>query len=176
MTIFLGHATTPNIVAPLLAIVAQSTSATAMIVTGTQVFPANSLRVGDVWRLTAAFVFVHTAAVTPQLAFSLDAFSASFVVTCIPVATAGTYNGEVEAYFTVRTLGSGTSASVARAIHVRCPGLNAANGGSKVDPATVLGFDSTAATQARLGSQMTTAVAGNSLTFSQGFVEQICHG
>jgi uncharacterized transporter YbjL len=137
--------------------------------------PANFLRLGQVWRATAWFTFLHTAAATPTLTAELAvAGSAVISFALTPIATAATYHGKAECVFTVRSAGAAGSLMAAVTI---CPlggATQAADqGGAQVDIAP----DTIDTTQARLIEfrlRMTTGVAGNTLTVSQGYFEKVC--
>jgi hypothetical protein len=135
--------------------------------------PPGSLRVGEVYLLRCAFTFLHTAAATPTLTVELVAGGvvvASAVLTPISVAT--TFSGWAEAYFTVRSIGA--SDTIMPAIHCQAQGLTQANdwGGGVVDVAADTVSDASALLF-QLRMRMTTAVAGNTLTISQGWPERV---
>lgn len=90
-----------------------------------------------------------------------------------PVATAGTYHGKATAEFTIRSVGA--SGTLMGAVQVESHGLTAANAGAapaQVDT-TADTIDTTVAPLVELRARMTTAVASNTLTISQGYAERV---
>ncbi len=136
--------------------------------------PANFLKAGQVWAFRSPFTFLHTAAATPTLTVELAVAGVAIVAAVVtPVATAATFHGLLEAFFTVRAVG--VAGSVCGAVFVRSHGLTLANAGA--DPAQVDttpdAIDTTIARLVELRARMTTAVASNTLTLSQGWVERL---
>lgn len=152
---------------------ASTTNSAANNTIATFTAPADTLLVGDVYRVAGNFTFVDPGATTPTLTFELligGAVVNTVVVT--PVLTAATFHGRVLAEFTVRSVGAG--GTVMTAMHVAGSGLSLAgafSGGSQVDTATDA-VDTTVSRVLELRARMTTAVAGATLTFSQGYWER----
>ncbi len=166
-----------DLVTPQNALVANQavTNATTNIIGATLPNPANFLKVGQVWLLAAPVAFLHTAAVSPTVIFELvyGATVIAAVPTITPVGTAGTFSGIVEGTFTVRTLGAtGTVMGYAEA---RVFGLQTANtwGGGALCQTTATTVDTTATNAIVLRARMGSAVASNTLTFSQGWVQRL---
>lgn len=170
--IILGHRSEPALgIAPLTAL--SQTNSTAGI-TGAQsaALPSGALKQGELYRLWFSWAFVHTAAATPQLQFTLGILGVDLSLTVTPVATAGTFFGECEGVFTVVTVGA--SGTVRRALFVRGYGIQAANqwgGGASVDVANVT-VNQNVSGSLNLRANMVTAVASNTLTLSQGCCER----
>ncbi len=136
--------------------------------------PANFFKLGQVWKLRVHWTYLHTAASTPSLTTELAVAGAAIVVLVVtPVAVAGTYHGAVEAYFTMR--GVGVSGSLMGSVHLQSHALTLASAGA--GPATVnttpTTIDTTIARLVELRMRMTTAVAANTLTLSQGWAERV---
>lgn len=136
--------------------------------------PANFLKVGQVWAFHFPFTFLHTAAATPTLTleFALQGVvQLAQVVT--PVAVAATYHGFCRGYLTVRAVG--VSGSFCPYITLESHGLTlAAAGAAPTNVATVpTTIDTTIARLIELRLRMTTAVASNTLTIPQGWVERL---
>jgi hypothetical protein len=150
-----------------------ASAATTNLVGASFTAPANTLRAGEVYLLRCAFTFLHTAATTPTLTVEL-AIGGTVVASAAltPVAAAATFHGFLEAYFTVRSTGSG--GTVMAAIHCQAQGLTQANdwGGGQVDVAADT-VNTTIARLVELRMRMTTAVAGTTLTISQGWPERV---
>lgn len=136
--------------------------------------PANFLKVGQVWGFFAPFTFLHTAAATPTLTLELSVAGAAIVAAvATPVSTAATFHGLLQGFLTVRAVGA--SGSLCGAVFIRAQGLTLANAAcdvAQVDttPDTV---DLTTAKLIELRARMTTAVASNTLTVPQGWVQRL---
>lgn len=136
--------------------------------------PANFLKVGQVWGFYFPFTFLHTAAATPTLTLELalqGVVQLAQVVT--PVAVAATYHGFCRAYLTIRAIGA--SGNFMPSIHLESHGLTLANAGATPTQvaASPTGIDTTIARLIELRLRMTTAVASNTLTVSQGWVQRL---
>lgn len=134
----------------------------------------NSLAVGQVWKMRMHFTYLHAAATTPTLTFEL-AVAGTAVVAAVatPVATATTFHGWAEAYFTVRSVG--VSGSLMGSVHVGALGLTLANaegGAQQVDTVADV-IDTTQSRLIEFRARMTTAVASNTLTIAQGWPERL---
>lgn len=148
-----------------------ATAATTNLVGAGWTALAGTLAANQVWRLKLWFTYLHTAAATPTLTFELAVDGvAVLTVVVTPVSTANTFHGSAECEFTVRT--SGTTGTIMGALHVQSHGLTLANAGgnnAQVDVATDT-INTTGDRLIQLRCRMTTAVASNTLTVSQGFV------
>lgn len=130
--------------------------------------------VGQVWKLTGLGTFLHTAATTPTLTLELAVAGVAVVAAvATPVAVAGTFSFKVEAYFTVRAIG--VSGSIMGAIQLQSQGLTLSNaaGGANLTDTTADTIDLTSNKVVSLRVRMTTAVASNTLTVSQGWPERL---
>ena len=133
-----------------------------------------TLTVGQVYKFTGLFKYLHTAAATPTLTLELSVEGTAIVAAvATPVSTATTFSGKVEAYMTVRAVGA--SGSVMGAVQLEATGLTLANaeGGTTLVDTTPDTIDLTTTKLFELRARMTTAVASNTLTFSQGWVERV---
>ncbi len=151
-----------------------ATAATTTLVGISENVGAGQFGTRQVWRATCWLQYLHTAAATPTLTFEL-AIGGTVLCSCIltPIATAGTYHGRAEATFTFRSEGS--TAAVVSALDVSLgAGTQASDmraGFTNITPASV---NTTIARLVELRARMTTAVAGNTLTISQGYLERVC--
>jgi hypothetical protein len=153
---------------------AAATAAVTNLVGATLNMPAGRFAVGQVWRLRAHFTYLHAAATTPTLTVELAVAGTAIVAAVVtPVATATTFHGVIEGYFTVRTLGA--AGTVMGSVHCTSHGLTLANAGSDVAQVdtTADTIDTTIAWLVELRVRMTTAVASNTLTLSQGWCEKV---
>ena len=153
---------------------AAATAAVTNLVGASLNAPANFLKVGQVWAFRAPFTYLHTAAATPTLTLELAVAGAAIVAAVVtPVATATTFHGMFEGFLTVRTVGA--SGSVMGAVFIRSHGLTLANAACEVAQVdtTADTIDTTIARLIELRARMTTAVASNTLTISQGWCERL---
>lgn len=150
---------------------AAATNATTNLSCCTFTIPAGALVVGSTFRLTGRWVFAHTAAATPTLTAEL-LVNGAVVATGIlsPQSTATTYSGESIAVFTIRTTGAGGTAQA----HVRND--SSASLATVTDGSTstaTFAIDTTVSRSIELRIRMTTAVASNTLTVTNGYVERL---
>jgi hypothetical protein len=153
---------------------ATATNATTNLSFGSFTIPANTLRVGSVYKITGYYVYTHTAAATPTLTLELLLAGAVVAtVVCTPIATATDFSGRVEAWVTVRTVGAGGTAMtcVRHDSNVADPTIAQHSEGSTGIATTAI--DTTAAIALTARIRMTTAVASNTLTVPQGFIERL---
>lgn len=134
---------------------------------------AGSLRVGSTFLYTGWYVYTHTAAATPTLTAEL-LINGAVVSACIltPQTLAATFTGKIEAIFTVRSIGAGGTVM-----------LQMLNGSpAQVQASTVAGgsndtatdaIDTTVSRSSELRIRMTTAVASNTLTVTNGYVQKL---
>lgn len=153
---------------------AAATNATTVLTGATWTMPANLATVGMVIKIRCNYRYVHTAVATPTLTCNLNVAGgsvASFVIT--PISIASTYGGYIEGYVTIRTTGAGGTLMSS---------LNGSNNfgltsALNTDPQSVniatSAINTTTTNVISLTMNMTTAVAANTLTISQGWVEVI---
>ena len=149
-------------------------AATTNLVGATLNAPANFLKAGQVWAFRAPFTYLHTAAATPTLTLELAVAGTAIVAAvATPVATAATFHGILEGFMTVRAVG--VSGSVMGAVFIRSHGLTLAGAAADVVQVdtTADAIDTTVARLIELRARMTTAVASNTLTISQGWCERL---
>ena len=151
---------------------AAATNATTVLTGATWTMPANTATVGTVIRIRCNYQFVKTVG-PPTLTCNLNvagASVASFVITSVSAAT--TVGGYIEGYVTIRTTGApGTLMSSLDGVNNHGSALVSYNP-QTVNIATT-NITTTAANVISLTMNMTTAVAGNTLTISQGWVEVV---
>lgn len=152
---------------------AAATNATTNLSVCSSTIPANSLRVGSVYRMRGYFVFVHTAASTPTITIEV-LINAAVVETLIvtPIATAATYRGRIEALMTCRTTGSGGTVMVTIE-SISTAGSNASNQMAGTTGTATDAINTTVSRSLELRMRMTTAVASNTLTVIQGLMEKV---
>jgi hypothetical protein len=150
-----------------------TTNSTANLSGGSFTIPANTLRVGSLYRVTLWFLYDHSAAATPTLTTELlvgGAVVESAVM--VPVSVAFNWNGKVEAIFCCRTIGAaGTQKSDLIFTSSSASDYQNALSGSRNTATTAI--DTTAAQTLQLRIRMTTAVAANTLTVLQGYTERL---
>ncbi len=152
---------------------AAATNAVTNLTIETFTVPANTARVGTLYRFTGWFQFLHTAALTPTLTIELlldGGVIETFIVS--PIATAATWNGKVEAMVCFRSIGAGGTIKS----DVQCTtsvGVNQANCAFGSTSTGTDAIDTTADRVLLLRIRMTTAVASNTLTVVQGFIERL---
>lgn len=149
-----------------------ATNATTNLSCGSYTIPANTAREGTLYRLHGQYVFVHTAAATPTLTFEV-LINGSVVETVVltPVASAATYTGWFTATIRFLTVGAGGTAMVT---WVQNNDYESGVDGYTSSPTT--GTDAVNTTLSRsieLRMRMTTAVASNTLTVTQGYIERL---
>jgi hypothetical protein len=134
--------------------------------------PADSARVGTLYRLHGQYVYAHAAATTPTLTFEvLIAGGVVESVVLTPVAVATTYTGWFTALIRYQGIGAGGSAMV-----TWTQNNDYESGVDQLtsSPNTILDSVNTTAIHAiELRVRMTTGVASNTLTVTQGFIERL---
>jgi collagen triple helix repeat protein len=151
-----------------------ATAATTVLVAATFSVPGGTMRVGSLFRLTAYFEYIHTAAGTPNLQARVSFGAQSKAVPLAPLATAATFSGQVEALITVRAIGASGNAmlSVIFSSHAGVGLLDALSGSTGTTVTAAV--DTTASVTVKLELNMVTSTpAGNTLTITQGFVERL---
>jgi hypothetical protein len=135
--------------------------------------PANTVRVGTAYRLHGQYVYVHTAAATPTLTFEvLVAGAVEQTVSLTPLSSASTYTGWFTAIIRFQTIGAGGAAMITwqQASDMATGYQNAIT----CSPHTATdAVDTTVSCTIELRCRMTTAVASNTLTVVQGFIERL---
>lgn len=148
---------------------AVATAAVTNLVGASWASPANAFKLGQVWRFSCWAKFLHTAATTPTLTLELAVGGVAFVTALLtPPATAATFVGRLEGLLTVRAAGvSGSIVTAVEGLFSNPSIFGSANLGAAA------GFDTTSAKLVELRVRMTTAVASNTLTLTQGMVERV---
>lgn len=153
---------------------ATATNAATNLTCCSMTIPAGKLRVGSVYRFLGYFVAVKvggTALPTYTCELLINAVVvASFVIT--PVATAATYTGTIIGWMTVRSIGAGGTAMC----HIQTQNDVGATIASQLggnNGTTTVAIDTTVARTVEMRMRMTTAVASNVLTVTQGFPEKV---
>jgi hypothetical protein len=139
---------------------------------GSYTVPANTPRAGTLYRFYGMYTFVETAA-PPTLTLELLVDGVAIrSMTITSAASAGTRGGEVWGYLRYQTIGAGGT--------MMCSQGRQNNHGStedeRVEPSLSVGtdaVDTTANHAIELRIRMTTAVASNTLTVTQGFIERL---
>lgn len=152
---------------------AAATNATTNLTCSSYTIPAQLPDVETAYRLNGWFVFDHTAAATPTLTAELliaGAVVESAVMT--PVATAFDWNGKLEALIVFRTTGAGGTVK-GDVMFLTSAGINQANCLIGNRGTTTDAINTTIANAVELRVRMTTAVASNTLTVVQGYVERL---
>ena len=169
----LGHQQQPALGTAPLTVLSQTNSNAGITGAQSAAWPSGTPRQGELYRLWFTWQFVHTAAATPLVQFTLGVFGVDLSLSVTPVATAGTFNGECEGWVTFITLGA--AGTVRRALIVRGYGLQAANqwGGGMVQDTTAVTVNQNVAGQLTLRANMVTAVAANTLSLCQGSCERV---
>lgn len=146
-------------------------SATVLAMTPTINIPANTLAVGDRFRLSFCYRFVRGATAT---ALNLNSF---FDVSGTPPSTAiaaqtaaGTYELRVEAEITILTLGAG---GTAMGVLTTYGTAGTVAGSISSNSQLAMAIDTTNALAMRGAAQMNTAVANCSITALGGHIERI---
>jgi hypothetical protein len=144
-----------------------------VLVGATYTIPANSLAVGTMYRVRVHYRFVKTAS-PPTLTCNLNFGGASVAQVIITsVSSATTSGGWLEGTITCRTTGSGgtiMSALIGGNDH----GITSAvNWNPELVNIATSSADTTASNVVSLDMKMTTGVASNTLTISQGSVELV---
>lgn len=157
----------------IIAIVANAaaTNATTNLSCGVFTIPANFNRVQSVYRFLAFFTFLHTAASTPTLTLEL-LVNGSVVDSCVvtPIATATTFDGRACGLITIRTIGAGGTLQANCWIDGNVSLKTAAAGSTSTATDAI---DTTVSRSIEMRIRMTTAVASNTLTVTQGIIEKV---
>lgn len=156
---------------PIVANAAAVGLTTVLSCTGSQNIPANSTIVGSTFILRGWFSFLHLAATTPTITAQLavnGATVASAILT--PIATAGTFSGAIDGVLTIRTTGAGGTAMPQVHFDQNFGGVGTIDGSVLT---AAVGFDTTIIRSLELRIFMTTAIAGNTLTVTNGYIQRI---
>lgn len=150
-----------------------ATAAVTVLVGATYSVPANSAAIGTVYRIRVWYRFVSTVS-PPTLTFRLTVAGvavATIVVTS--VSAAATAGGLLEGEITIRTTGAGGTLMAALVCSNNHGITNATNWNAQNVTISTAAIDTTAANIIEIDAKMTTAVAANTLTLSQGTVELV---
>jgi hypothetical protein len=152
-----------------------ATNATTNLSAGAYTIVANTARVGTTYKAVIHFAFVHAAGATPTitaewvLTGGTPTGLASFVIT--PTSTGGTYRGTIEGLLRFQTIGgSAGGISTVRTCNSFGNTGNDSTGG--VDGGFT-GSDTTVTQTIEFRIRMTTAVASNTLTVQQAYIERV---
>lgn len=142
---------------------------------GSFTMPAGSCRVGTLYRLTGHYVFVHTAAATPTITHELlinGTVIAAATLVLTPVNTAATFDGEIVGHIRIQTIGAGGTCLASTRAASNYPALypNAILGSTGTATTAI---DTTVSRSIELRIRMTTAVASNTLSVIQGYIERL---
>lgn len=160
-------AANPAIVGRNLSTTTINAATTDILVGGTTlIFPANSLVIGAIYRFSAYFDFVHTAAATPVLQVGFGVNGVPTYQSLTPASTAATFSGKIEGYARF----TGPNWRINHAI-MNPSGLTITDqiGGFTNLPAV----DATVQNTLDFRIRMATAVASNSLLVYNGCIEQL---
>lgn len=151
-----------------------ATNATTNLSCGALTLPAGTVTQGTTFRAYMDWAYVHAAGATPTLTIEWvlgGAALLAFVIT--PNAVAATYNGLIEAYF--RFSSNPTTSGIAR-FNIKTSNTVGATvtdqlGGSAANQ--LGGINTSITTTLELRIRMTTAVASNTLTLNQAYLERL---
>lgn len=162
---------TTSLAAAIVANAAATNATTNLSCTGAPNILAGSTVVGSTFVPKGWFSFLHTAAATPTITAEV-LVNAAVVATAIlsPVSTAATFGGKVEGIVTIRTTGAGGTAMAQVGFDNNFFLANTID--NSVNTAT-FAIDTTVARSLELRIRMTTAVAANTLTVTNGYIERI---
>jgi hypothetical protein len=150
-----------------------ATNATTVLVGATYTIPANTLAVGTVYRVRVHYRFVKTTG-PPTLTCNLNFGGASVAQVIITSVNSSTTSaGWLEGVITCITTGSG--GTIMSAIFgANNHGIsNAINWNPTLTNIATSAADTTTTNVISIDMKMTTAVASNTLTISQGWVELV---
>lgn len=155
------------------------TNSASNISSGTYLMLANGWNVGTTFRAYIEWVFVHTAAATPTLTLELlvgGAVAASHVIT--PQSIADTYVGRAFMHTRCVTTGAGGTQMATIRVADQSPADGASGSSLHRDvggntATTTVALDTTVNANIEARIRMTTAVASNSLTLTQAYIERI---
>jgi hypothetical protein len=135
--------------------------------------PANTLKVGSVYKLNAYAAFSHQAAAAPTITTALVVNALEVLtVAATPPSVLTTLGVNAEAIFTCRSIGaSGTINSFVAAWMGGSTG--AGQGGANSQDNATTTIDTTVARTIILRIRMSTAVASNTLRCNQAFVQKV---
>jgi hypothetical protein len=150
---------------------ASVTNATTPLSCGSVTLPANSPRLGSIYRFSAYVTFTHTAAATPvvQFSFKLNGVSV-FNLLATPLASARKYHGEIRGLVAVTAIGaSGSLNMTLKNDNDWGADTKSALGGAQLSQA----IDTTVDNTLEITAHMQTAVASNTLDVHMSYVERI---
>jgi hypothetical protein len=148
------------------------TNATTNIVGPSATAPADSLQAEQVYQLEWYFTFLHTAAATPTVIIELLIGGVVATLTITPISTAATYSGRGESTFTIRSAGAGGTAIGSILAQIMDTTQARDWGGAIVGTSTVA-VNTTISNNVQIRMRMGSAVSGNTLTISQGWIKRL---
>jgi hypothetical protein len=153
---------------------ASASGATTNLSFGSFTVPANTFQVGSTWEFFGYFVYLHTAAATPTLTLEIVVNGSpidSAVLT--PQTLAGTWSGDAYGIFTVRSVGVGGSCQANCKLNsgIGVSSGTASNDGSNSTAPDTL--DTTVTRTVEMRIRMTTVLASNTLTVTQGYIRKV---
>jgi hypothetical protein len=146
-----------------------ASGATTVIIGPTLTLQASAPIAGQVYKLRASFRYVRVGTAAMNLVFALRIAGAAAVTLAVVTPTvAGTYDGYVEAFLTIRTVGNTGTAMCS--IHVHGGGTTQAQDFSgHLTDISADGIDTTQNRTIDVVANMSTGTASNVLTISQGY-------
>lgn len=127
--------------------------------------------VGTTFTFQGWYSFLHTAAATPTLTAEI-VVNGAVVATAIltPVSAAATFSGRIDGILTIRTTGAGGTAMAQVHFDANHSAVNSVDG--SVNTAT-FAIDTTVNRTLQLRVRMTTAVAANTVTVTNGLIDRL---
>lgn len=149
------------------------TNATTNLSCSSYTIPANLPDIGSLYRFNGYFTYNHAAAATPTLTAELVAGGAVIASTVMtPISAAINRAGTLVAHLTFQSVGA-AGAAMGSVIFMTGAGNTLADGLAGDVATTTDAVATTGALAVELRIRMTTAVAANTLTVVQGFVERL---
>jgi hypothetical protein len=145
---------------------------------GSYSVPANTPRAGTLYRFNAVAVYDHAAAATPTITVEL-LINAAVVTTLVitPMAVARAFDLHVTGYIRFQTVGAGGTAMCTleqvNSFAVQGAGSSSHDHVIGDRGTATTAVNTTVARSIELRMRMTTAVASNTLTVTQGFIERL---
>jgi hypothetical protein len=166
-------ANTTGVVLALVDTAPSLTASFSNLSCGSYLIPGNTAQLGTTYRLTSIIQFTHTAAATPTITVELViAGNVMQSVVMVPLSTAGTYDGKIEAVFRFSAVGASASGIATISISNDFGSvLSSWNGGN--GSAFIVGLNTTIGVSIELRTRMTTGVASNTLQLLQAYVERL---
>ncbi len=147
-----------------------ATAATTVLVGPTWTMPANLATVGMVIRLKMFYRFVRTTG-APSITYNLNIAGSSVATYVGPtLSSAVTSGGMLEGTITILSIGSGGTL-MSGFVGVNDHGSTTGGNVPQLVNITATAINTTISNLLSMDMKMTTAVAGNTLTISQAYVE-----